>query len=265
MAGWVGGHLKTGEGLGVCNPPDVPVPLDLVPLVVVGDLLYMCGGCTNQGTAATCYTLSIYEQNSTWTATAPMSTALKEHSGVAIESNIWFVYGDELYDYDTVTGNTVKHQMQFGFAARHCAVARDGYSYVAGVGSNKDEVWVNNVAGDPTIWTKLVTLPSNMKGLSCVLIGNELYIIGGEGLTFLADSFALDIDTYTLRRLAYLNTPRAYAGAMVMNGRPAVVGGMISSSESLSSIEVYNNSSNEWTVLDHELQTGRGQAGFVQL
>ena len=269
IGGWNGNLLNNTEGLSVANLPDPPVPIRHFPLVVVKCTIYMCGGNIDtgrDGTTKACYTLSLGDQNATWTVAPPLPRSLERHTGVPMGLNIWFVSWSTLYDYDTLTGRTIEHAMDFRNAEFHCAVASNGYSYLAGVGDNRDQIWVNTFAGDPSNWTQVEELPIKMHDLSCVLVENELYMQGGYGGSYLKDSFALDINTYKLRRLANMNFQRGYAAAMVLYGMPAVVGGQATSTQFLPSIEVYYNTSNEWTVVPElTLQTARSQFGFIQL
>ena len=259
-----GGRVNSSEGLLASNPPDIPAATRSFPLVAVGCLLFICGGITNAGHTDVCYTLSIDDPEATWITAVSLSRAIHSHSGVVIGLNIWYVSASTLYDYNTVTGTTVEHAMPFTSAYDHCAVANNGHCYIAGVGSNKDEVWVNTFAGNASQWALVVTLPIRMWGPSCVVIENELFIQGGFRTTDLADSFAVDIKTNKYRQLANMTSPRTNARAIVLEGKPAVVGGKRGETY-LSSIEVYDNTSNEWTLHELELQTARSYFGLVQL
>ena len=259
------GGTKSAESFGICYPLDAPTRSTRFPLVVVGNLLYLCGGRTNRGKTAACYALSIYDHNSTWTIVPSLPKAFNAHSGVAVELHIWYVSEATLYDYDTTTGTTVQYAMDFTGAVYHCAVFNNGYSHMVGLGSNHDEVWVNTIAGNPSQWTKVVTLPFEMQGTSCVIVGNELYIVGGRASTFLTNSFALNLDTYVLRELANMTTPRAYAVATVLDGKPTVVAGLNTTTTYLASIEGYDNISNKWSEHEFELETARRSFGLVKL
>ena len=257
----VGGYgdndiMSSTEGLGMQAPPSLPEARANFPLVLVGRTLYMCGGCCLWN--ADCYTLDTKEANPTWKqATAlPRARDIYSHSGVAMGAHIWYVHDSTLYDYDTINGTTEQHDMPFNEAWNHCAVANETHSYVAGVGYNNDEIWVNAFAGDPSQWTKVTKLPNSMFHASCVWFQGKIHMQGRNGR-----SYALDVKSHNLQRLADMKIARWNAGAAVLDCKPAVIGGWERGGKQLSSIETYNGS---WTLHEMSLETARSAFGLVQ-
>ena len=258
---------SSSEDLGSWNPPDIPGATHSSPLVAVGSVVYMCGGVSTSGITADCYTLDTKILDSNWTAVAALSGGIYALSGVAIESSLWYAFRTRLYVYDTITGITTVHDMPFTDAIENCAVAYGNYSLVVGVGVNRDEIWRNDVEADPSTWSKVASLPMYMEGVSCVMFRNELYVQGGMNRSRmkLAAAFKMNLSTYELETLANLNIPRAHCQAMILNCKPAVVGGWTGQSKNLASIEVYDAVLNKWIVDKLQLQAVRRSFGLVQL
>ena len=255
------GYLSSTEGLGMKNLPDIPTSQSHFPLVLVGSIIYMCGGFPM---TADCFTLNTKEPNPTWTQTTGLPQAIEAHSGVVIEEHIWYVQWTKLYDYNTVTGSTEQHTMPFTQAKRHCAVANGTHSYVVGVGGKRDEIWVNTVARNPLRWTMVARLPMTVRYLSCVWFQETIHIQGGFGnsRTPLKVAFALDVNSHFLTRIADLTIARRDARAGIVDCKPAVIGGVTSGTRHLTSIETYDGST--WTLHEMSLQTARELFGLVQ-
>ena len=229
----------------------------------------MCGGVKISYLDFTtdCYTFNVLEQDSSWVAAPPLLEAIGYHAAVAVENNIWFTFDSALYDYNTVNGTTVKYTMPFVDAILHCAVVKNGISHVLGVGTDLDEVWANDVAADPSQWTKVATLPiASVEGFSCIRIKDEIYIQGGKikNGEVLDSTFALNVKTYNMRQLANLNSPRAEGKAMIFACKLALVGGWRELGALLNTIEVYDPISDKWTVYDQELQPPRHGFALIQ-
>ena len=252
------------ESLGTWNHPETPPKEHGYPLVLVDSRIYICGGYPFNDK---CYVLDTKEINPTWyeipgiQAFVPMSL----HAGLAMGTNIWFVYIDTLYEYDTITGIIVMHSLPFIFSFSNCAVANTEHSYFLGAGDYRDEIWMNAYPSDPTQWIKVGMLESRRGGLSCVLIGDEIYIQGGQSPGHISskETYAFNIKSASLRRLSDMVVARAFAKAMILDCGPAVVGGL-SGKTPISSIEVYNLATDEWTVSGLELQYPRYHFGLIQ-
>ena len=256
-----GGYSGSAEGLGMEAPPALPSVKTNFPLVLVGSTLHLCGGYPS---TADCYTLNTEETNPTWKKNTGLPRAMNGHSGVAMGTHIWYVHHSTLYDYNTITGTTEKHAISFTNAYRHCAVANETHSYVAGVGTNSDEIWVNGNARDPTQWTLVTKLPIAMHGLSCVWFQGTIYMQGGNDKSGnpLKDAFALDINSHSLLGLAGMTTARWEARAAILNCKPAVIGGLTRGHRVLTSIETFDGSA--WTLHEMSLKTPRRSFGLVQ-
>lgn len=252
--------LQTTESLGMQDLPALPDSRESFPMTLVGSTIYMCGGYPK---TADCYTLNSEEANPTWTKVTGLPKAIEDHSGVAIKTHIWYVHSATLYAYNTITGIIEQHAMPFTNALGHCAVANSTHSYVVGVGGNRDEIWQNYKAEDPSQWTMVTKLPITMRQLSCVWFQGTIHIQGGlnwSGKT-LKDAFALDVNSHSLLRIADMTTARYGARAAVQDCKPAVIGGW-SRGVALTFIETYNE--NAWETYEMALKTGRKNFGLVQ-
>lgn len=260
--GWNGTHaLSSTEGLGMEALPAIPVALKNFPLVLVKRTLYLCGGFP---TTSRCYILDIEEASPTWRETTGLPKAMYRQTGVVMGTHIWYVYGSTLFEYNTVTGTTELHTMPFTQAWVHCAVANATHSYVAGVGSNRDEIWLNEIAGDPSQWTMVIKLPSSTRHLSCVWFQGTIHIQGGwDSLGYpRKDAFVLDVHSNSLRRVANMTTARRGGKAAIVDCKPAMIGGKTTGGRYLTSIETFNGT--DWTLHEMSLETARVDYGLVQ-
>jgi Kelch motif. len=101
-------------------------------------------------------------------------------------------------------------------------------------------------------WTTLtVTLPKKIAYCASAVLGNDIYIIGGlddEG-NILKDVYAFNTVNNTVTTKASLNVARQNHACATLNNMIYCFGGD-DGSTSLSSIEVYDPSTNKWTLLD---------------
>ena len=262
--------LNSSEGLGIWSPPDAPAVRFNFPLVVVDSRVFMCGGRSlKYEDIADCHVLDIHDSPPSWKVAQPLPEAVDGHTGVAIGSHIWFVQWSYLYDYYTTTGATRRFRLPFSINYGHCSVGNNTHSYLIGMGSDYTEIWVNIIASDSTWWKLVARLPTSMRYLSCLWFEDEIYILGGEGDSeYRRSTYAMNPQTHSLRALADLNHGRAHARAMVLNCKPALVGGKTRGtrfSVTLDDIEVYDKVSNSWSVYHLSLQTARYQFGLAQL
>ena len=259
------GLLNSSEGLGVWSISDPPIAVADSPMVQVESSLYLCGGITDQGESAVCYAIDTHACDTTWAEVTPLPIAMHRHSAVVFETDIWYVHDSTLYVYHTETGDIDQHSLPFSGAYHHCAVHNNTHSYVAGVGPNDDQIWVNTVALDPSNWTMVGTLTTSIHAHSCVWLENEVYILGGlnPSNAFLSDAFVFDVNTHTITTISNLKTARAHARATIIDCKPAVVGGQTSDGI-LTDIEVYDKTLNNWDIFWLSLERERYAFGLVQ-
>ena len=269
IAGGMSGSdvLRSAEGLGTWSPPDIPEAQMESPLVAVGSRVFLCGGWSRLfDVTDKCYMLKVDDEQPTWKQVSSLPHPLSGHTGVAIGLNIWYVNRDKLYEYNTVKETTqVYTNMPFGFTVHSCAVANETHSHIVGAGRHRDEIWVNSRASNPTDWIAVAKIPIRPYMHSCILHDDHIYIQGGvTGMYPINNSFSVDIKTYTLRRLTDLKIPRKGARSLMMDGKPAVIGGSKKGDEELSSMEIYDPSKG-WTLHEQSLITPRTMFGLVQI
>ena len=148
---------------------------------------------------------------------------------------------------------------------KHCFVANATHSHAVGAGLMANEVWVNTRASDPAQWIKVAVVPLSFP--TCVLYGENIHIQGGFGGVGKESksAFALNINTYSLQKLANMTISRAWAEATILDDKVAVVGGLTTNSfnkkECLKSIETYDGT--EWTLYELSLKTLRSHFGLA--
>ena len=253
--------INGGEGLGMRSPPDAETEMYPPILVAVNNQVFRCE-------YSDCYMYDIEQKHPQWRKVQllPIDNMYKS-SAVAVGSHIWFFRYNTLYDFDTATGLTEEINLPFSASSDDCFVANATHSYIVVENyetGNGSEIWVNPIASYPFYWKHVATLPTRVWYSYCLMFKDQLYIAGGSyprtNLTFV-----VDVNTYTVQQLADLTMPRGRGQAMVLDCKPAVVGGRDRlGDEYLSSIEVYDDTTNEWIVHGLSLQTRKSDFGLVQ-
>jgi Kelch motif. len=107
-------------------------------------------------------------------------------------------------------------------------------------------------------WSTLtVTLPKKVAYCASAVLGSEVYVIGGidEEGNILRDVYSFDTASNTVSTKASLNIARQNHACATLNNKIYCFGGDDGSSP-ISSIEVYDPSTNKWTLLDVTLEKG---------
>ena len=260
------GLLKSAEGFGALSPPDVPVAVADFSLVEVGSRLFMCGGRAQGGRITDeCYMLDAHENPQTWRAAGHLPRKMAFHSGVAIGTRIWYVYNSVIYTYETRSDVYEQQRLPFYVDQAQCAVSNNTHSFIIGVGKSRTEIWMNTIGSDPSQWNMVGSLPIYTLYVSCTWLEDKIYILGGRhNPGSRNETFALNANTFEVKQLANLNYERSHAQALVIDCKPAVVGGR-ARGKGLSSIEVYDSTSDIWKVHERSLETARFSFGLAQL
>ena len=247
------------------DPPDPPADHIYFPPVVVGSVVYLCGGSQF---ADNCYTMDMRAKDFlSWKPIAPVSSfSISGTSGVAVGTHIWYMEGSKLQDYNTITESKIEYDMPFfNEPLKHCFVANATHGHVVGAGRMGNQVWVNIRASDPAQWILVAVMPITYP--TCVLYGKNIHIQGGFDSSWKISNgaFALNINTYSLQKLASMTISRVWAEATILDDKVAVVGGVTRDSfnqdEYLKSIETYDGT--EWTLHELSLKTPRSHFGLA--
>ncbi len=192
----IGGDLQTGVTNQVtCYSPDTntwagrtakPTAVSNVGAAVVGDRIYVPGGCTGP-TSATDRMEVYHPQNDKWTQAASMPLPVCAYAMATVGNKI-YVFG-----------------------------GWDGKNFV-------DHVFVYDTAADA--WAKRKPMPVARGFTAAGALGEAIYVVGGyDGTTEFADTYAYDVahDTWTQR--AAMSMPRGGLGVTVVNDRLYAIGG----------------------------------------
>ena len=192
------------------------------------------------------------------------------HAAAAVSSHIWFSYNSYLYDLNTEISHFKRYRLPFHVSNAHCAVGNSTHSYVIGVGSAYDEVWVNKIPQNPSHWIRVAKLAFGRREIACLLHDDNIYVSGGKvASTSYRGVEVIDTKTYRVWKTGDMNTGRLFHRMMVLDGSPAVIAGKainsIGRTSSLSDIEFHNTTSKTWYVSNRLLQQKRHSFGIAQL
>ncbi len=205
----IGGDLQTGVTDQVAfYSPDTdmwsgkaakPTAVSNVGAAVVGDRIYVPGGCT--GPANAIDRVEVYDpQGDVWTQAASMPLPVCAYA-MAVAGNKIYVFGgwdgksfvDRVLVYDTAADTWAKKRpmpVARGFSA---AGALDGVIYVVGGYDGASEfadTYAYNVAGDT--WTQRAGMSMPRGGLGVTVVNDRLYAIGGGWENYLATNERYD-------------------------------------------------------------------------
>ena len=264
-----GKNLNSVEALDTWTLPDLPHAVHAASLTAVGRYVYQCGGYTGRASSSACYKLNINAAAPRWTVTTSLPKPVYEHAAAAVSGHVWVSYGNFLYDLDTETDSFRTFSVPFTTSDYYCSVSNGTHNYIIGVGSKRDQVWVNKIPNKPSKWIRVATLTVGRNGIACVLHEHIIYVSGG----YFSDTYysvveVIDTKTHEVRRIGDLNKTRSYHAMMVLDGNPAVVGGHSKDSSKnfvyYSDIEEYHASSQQWQVSSRFLQQKRSHFGLIQ-
>jgi glucose/arabinose dehydrogenase/N-acetylneuraminic acid mutarotase len=202
-----------------------------------------------------------------WTAKRAMPQAVLDAGGTALAGKLYAVGGKTsaghrkavaVYDPATDTWSTAASLP--GEAVENPAVvAVDGRLYAFG-GSTSPFGGMQTAAAsyDPVEdkWTSLPAMPTARAGAAAQMVGSRIYVIGGMGAdgASLASVDVFDTGTRTWSNAGPMSIPRDNPGAAAIGGRIYVFGGRTRQANgttapgagTLSSVEVYDPSTNSW-------------------
>jgi DNA-binding CsgD family transcriptional regulator/N-acetylneuraminic acid mutarotase len=181
---------------------DKPTPVANIQGVVIGDYIYVAGGCTN--TTEVTNVLEILNPiENVWRVGAPLPEPLCAYAATAYDEKLYLIggwngsaYVDMVYVYDPSLDQWQlmgqHYPLKVGFAA---AATLDDKIYVAG-GYDGDEEYadVNIFSPATDEWVNGVSLKQPRGGLALVAVGRNLYAMGGGLTTFLTTNEQLLLD-----------------------------------------------------------------------
>ena len=260
VAGFNSSHstLATVKYFGPLNItiPPLSVPLYGNTAVYIKGTLYSCGAYRGNGT---CYKYNLAANSCSWENFTTIPGDQYTHPAVAFDDFFW--YFNEQIRQVSVNGGSVT-SYDWGLGSHGCAVGNGSHTVV--IQKWNSSVLMNTDNSSPFIWTKVVELNTAVRISGCLWFGNTIYVTGGWNATFYGINTTQLINTDTFKLTLGAPLPLAIwdHGMGVIDGKPAVIGGS-SNSGLLSSIYVYNSSTNTWSLSNHSLHGGLRTFGSV--
>ena len=267
--GWFdNGLLNSVETINTHQLPDLHHNMEATTLTAVGTVIYHCGGARSphgRRLMSDCRKLNIEDRNPKWQSTTSLPKAMYGHTAVAVSSHIWFAYESHLYDLDTQGSYFKSYRLPFQFKNFHCAVSNSSHSFIIGVGAYNDEVWINRYHNDPSVWDRFATIGTGRRYLACLLHGDNIYVSGGyKWSRSLARVEVINTKTRNVKRIKSMNNVRRSHTMMVLDDKPAAVGGY-GIEGNLASIEVYDSKTDKWHYSSRSLHRQRKRHALAQL
>lgn len=240
------------------------------------NFIYVCGGASQGGAAATSSCLSYFtESTEGWndTEVPDMRVARAEAAAVEAYGEMFVIGGQdaegrplssvEAFDYQSGRWRTEK-SMGGGARSQHCAARHlDGIYVVGGVadgvGTVLDSAEVFNLT--TRTWSELPSSPATKRRLhSCAMVpvpGSGatttssswlLLVAGGKGEEdgTLATAEAYNLETGLWTEAGEMTTARESFALAVLDGSAVAIGGRSGGGEDLSSAEVYSAEEDSW-------------------
>ncbi len=201
----------------------------------IGEEVYVAGGA---GVLGPVDAFELYDPIADFWIPLPTLPGGREQFGMAATGGKVFVSGgfvndqsgrasSELWIFETQSSQWRKALNMPSARAGHVMVAVGAKLYVmGGLGSEDTSIFIFDTA--TAKWsTAPYSMASPRRGLSAVVEGSTVYLIGGSHSQGRASARVdvLDVTSGTWRRLADLPSPRAGAAATMLDGRLHVAGG----------------------------------------
>jgi N-acetylneuraminic acid mutarotase len=222
-----------------------PVKMNLGKACAIHDKIYVAGYYINGGMSTATTDAYAYDPKAdAWTKIASLPAgSQRAASCVAVNAGLMYVVGgadsgksvDDAARYDPAT-NTWEELPVLPERREHCSAGFiQGVLYVAGgradgITGIEPKTW----AFDPTskAWTEKASLAPPRGGLAGAVLGNRLFVFGGEGNMNASTGVFPDIDVYDpvtnqWQALPPMLVPRHGYGAAVVAGRIYLAGGAV--------------------------------------
>ena len=222
--------------------PDLPHPVEEASLTFNKGKARLCGGQTNNiSYSKQCYELSIFATSPKWEKFADLPVAMTGHSSIQVRDDMWVFYRTKTYVVSQ-TGNTMQFKWPHGAIPPYSCAETNGVSTILIPGQSRD-VYINSDVTSPETWQKFATLPTGPRGRSCLLLGLVMYVTGG-GDPAVQESYMINIETGSVKKVSDLLAGRRYHGMCVIDGAPAVFGGY--NGTFIDSTEIFDVATETW-------------------
>jgi Kelch motif len=182
-----------------------PTPVSNVSGALIGDLIYVPGGLTEDGEASTVLE-SFDAQKGLWESRAALPEPRAAYALAAMNDRLYLfggwdgnAYRSEVFVYDATTDTWSAATPMPEARGAAAAAAFAGLIYVAG-GYNGEQELADVMAYDPATesaggepWSPLAPMSQARSGLAMTALGPRLYVLGGES----AESYGEQYDIGT--------------------------------------------------------------------
>ena len=250
------------EYFGPCNITIPPLSVAVVnnAAVHINGTLYSCVSKNSRA----CYKYNLVANCGTWepfTTIAGFVISSPEFSPPAVAFEDFFWIFDNKIRQVPINGSSVtSFDWQYGMSG--CAVGNGSHTVMIQLANSS--VLMNSDPTTPTIWTIVAELKILMAYGGCLWHGNTIYVTGGvdDELYAISTTQLINTDTFEVTLGAPLPIVVYLHGMGVIDGNPAVFGGRMGG-DCLSTIYVYDNSTNTWSLSARSLTQAVAEFGSV--
>jgi DNA-binding CsgD family transcriptional regulator/N-acetylneuraminic acid mutarotase len=171
---------------------DLPVAVRNVQAAVLGEKIYLPGGCRGDGSATD--QLQVYDPRlDRWDMAAPLPEALCGYALAALEGKLYLFGGwdgrqvtDSVFSYEPSSDAWLKSGAMPAPAAYAAVLAADGKLYVIGGFNGKKALTANRIyfpnrdqTGEQS-WEAGAALPNGRYAMGAASLAGTLYLVGGK-------------------------------------------------------------------------------------
>ena len=236
--------------------PPLSVAVYVNAAVYINGTIYSCGGDSSKGV---CYTYDLAANSDTWETFTTINGTFYNNPAVAFDHFFWY-FNHQIQEVPVNGDNATAYDWDLGSLG--CAVGNGSHSVVMQYWNST--VWMNSNPSSPTNWKVILELNPAVFYCGCLWFGNTIFVTGGIDETGYGSNATqmINADTFELTRGAPMPNGIYGHGMGVIDGKPAVIGGH-DKLDVLSTIYVYDFSTNSWSLSDRSLPQGLEWFGAV--
>ena len=225
----------------------------------VNGTLYVCG--TQNGDMDVCCKYDLAAASGSWDLLTTIPSTNNDHnkSNAAAFKNFFWYFTNKMIQVPVDGSSVTSYDLNLGI---NPCVASNGSNTIIITGLDSS-LMINSNTSSPEIWRTDVKLTENLHSCGCLWLGNTIYVTGGEDETASTKvTHLIKSDTFEVTLGDPLPVAITDHGMGVIDGRPAVIGGIINGVYS-SAIYVHDSSSHTWLLSNQSLPAAR--ASFVSV
>ena len=255
--------------------PDLPVARPDFPLVAIGSQVYLCAVFEGYDLTGSCHVLDTEKDDLKWEYFTTIPST-RFHLAEVIQDHIWFFSGDTLYDLDTNKKKFKNYTLPFSADTQSSSAGNGTHVFVFGAKPDDKYIWINRDASNPSKWKKAKHFKRGFRDSSTLWFGDKIYIAGGSTSPQRTTSAVYQFDVFnnSIEVTTRMNEERAKSRMMVLDNKPAVVGGFHTVLDSVNTetyrvtsrtIEYYDERTDSWVYSEQLLKNPRCTFALVQL